>query len=276
MWTSKGEEMKNKFFKVFSLILLAFIGAITFSGCSVELTEDQTDKIMYVVDNADKFMDQVLGVLEKQNQKLDKEQAYKLYQLAINRIIINHENVRDNLIIDMNMDMNHDTTVISYVVNDKDVIISKVSDGLYSVFYEDEEADYDYSKNGNLKVKRQVNNIHLAWQWGSLDFIKMWDLTVDDVVICDILENGNYSIKFMKNLEEEIEGDIYFDRYIVEAEIAKDGCLLNSKITLSDIDSDGSYLQESVINVSFSYGQVDSEYVNAMLAEAKAYTQPVE
>ena len=90
----------NKLKKVvLSIALCVCLGfsAIAFSACSTNLSEEQTNKLMTVVDNSDKFMDEILDNLESTNEKLDREKAYGVAKDAISRVKTNSDNSWDNM-----------------------------------------------------------------------------------------------------------------------------------------------------------------------------------
>ncbi len=74
---------------------LACCGMFALTGCSVELSQSQVDKVMQVVDQSDKFMDGTLDLLEKQNAKLSKEEGWDLYKLAQAKFLTNQNGIRN-------------------------------------------------------------------------------------------------------------------------------------------------------------------------------------
>ena len=79
----------KKVLKTLGVGALCLCGALIFSGCSMDLSQDQIDKLMFAVDNSQEFMQDTLDLLEKQNDKMDAEQAYKMYRYAVNKFYLN-------------------------------------------------------------------------------------------------------------------------------------------------------------------------------------------
>lgn len=90
----------KKLNKVLCLGAFAAASVMPLSGCNLfsqNLSEEQIDKLMYALDNADSFMDESLDLLEKSNEKLNNEEAYNLVRLARKYLYLNKDGVRDNL-----------------------------------------------------------------------------------------------------------------------------------------------------------------------------------
>ena len=66
---------------------------IPYNGIFCKCYTEQKNKILTVVDNSDKFMEESLDLLQESNQKLDRETAYKLYQYSVNRLKTNYGKV---------------------------------------------------------------------------------------------------------------------------------------------------------------------------------------
>ena len=73
--------------------------AMTFllGDCSMDLSNEQKEKILDVVDNSDAFMKEVLGYLERSNAKLDREEAYYKVKDSIYRFLLNDGEIWSNL-----------------------------------------------------------------------------------------------------------------------------------------------------------------------------------
>ena len=126
--------MKKNKKKILAGACLGLVGIGCLTGCSVDLTDAQKDKIMTVVDNSDAFMDETLSLLQEQNSQLDRTNAFKLYELATRRIAYCTQNSLENLKI--NVSCEYDMSI----------------DGL------DEKFSINYFKDSNGKYYHYVQN----------------------------------------------------------------------------------------------------------------------
>ena len=93
----------KKIAKKIGCSLLALGGLVSLTGCNyskISLTEEQINNLITVADNADKFMNETLNLLEGENEKIDIEQAYKLFDLARTKFDLNYDGIRDNVILE--------------------------------------------------------------------------------------------------------------------------------------------------------------------------------
>jgi len=93
------KKIKKILFSVGLCLCLAFTGIFA-TGCSnVNLTDEQLKKLLEVVDHSDEFMNDSLDLLQKSNDKLDKEKASCILQNAILKLKTNNGNIWDNLTV---------------------------------------------------------------------------------------------------------------------------------------------------------------------------------
>lgn len=164
---------------------LALAGSgMLMTGCTNVLSQTQMDKIMTVVDNSDKFMEETLDLLQENNRILDSKQAMKLYEYSMNKLHLNKDNVWNNLKISFKYDgtdgkHNYETHYfklangnnVLYNIDEGEVsgyISSETSkekfnesayksctgmiEGMYSLFSEDEIVDVEIAENGNYRL----------------------------------------------------------------------------------------------------------------------------
>lgn len=254
--------MKNKTKKILAGVGLGLVGMGCLTGCSVDLTDAQRDKIMTVVDNSDAFMDESLELLKESNDKLDKERAFGLLRLAIKRIETNAQDVFNNLKINVSTDW--DATDGYYGLN-FNTNYFKDSNGKY-YFYTakgDGSVTDMISSNGlNEDVvvvkgiqfsntKNYITNVNRY----SFYFFAKGEFKLDNIVNYSNLENGNYAITYFTQTEDE--------QILNFAEINKDGYLIKVTSELLVDDGDEDYI--TTLDYTFEYGALEESSVLALV-----------
>lgn len=288
--------MKKKNFKK----VIAGMGIATMLGCGVvatgcadiSLTQEQVDKIVSVVDNSDKFMDETLDLLESSNEKLDKESIVNLYKLANVRLTLNKDNVWDNMrfAISSNIgeelakDNNFSAMITLFKRADGNRLIitslDENADGEY-----DTRASYDsFSINEILSASEQTETSGDSEQTetsgdmatiasmptftyvvggGLSEFLDMAHFEKEDIVDYKVLGNGNYYITAV--CEGKILAEQQDQTVIVECEITQDGYMVAKKYYCLGQLNDGYEKHSTTVSVAmtFEYGTLIESEVQA-------------
>lgn len=278
----------KKFLKLFSLLAVVCCGMFVFTGC-MDLTAEQKQKVMTVVDNSDKFMDDVLDYLDKSNSKLGREESFKLLQESQTRLLLNVDNIWSNIKI---------TSVYEGSVNIEDSIrnICEMEDGNYinyavdgdyynltfadikdtncyvTTFWCDEQ---NQTKGGEKNKEIQFNNAFEEY-----NIIDGYGLTQDNVIFSGVNQDGNNYLTLIK--QEIYKNSDKTQECVVstflEIEI-KEG--LMQRITIysgtTQFDSGNAIGFEDAItnpyktSIIFEYGSVNIDEVKIKYNEAKDY-----
>ena len=97
-------------------------------------------------------------------------------------------------------------------------------------------------------------------------------MTSEDVVGCELLENGNYEVSFVQTFKSVNEDDeIMYYNYVVY-EITSDGTFISQKTNFAEVDlnKDGAVTERFGGTITYEYGVVQEGDFADILAEAKA------
>lgn len=283
------KEKNKNILKGLGVGALACCGMFALTGCSVELSQSQVDKVMQVVDQSDKFMEDTLDLLEKQNAKLSKEEGWDLYQTALTKFLTNQNGLRNNMKITIKQFSSaypeDDAVVDLYLYNDMngvDLQLEKFTHELgtdVSLLYADDESGvYEYNKSGAECEKSLVGEGLLENYLSILLYVDN-GVTSEDVVGCELLENGNYKLSFInceidfyEGEDEEDEGhNLAYYSYIVY-EITSDGIFISQETNFAEVDlnKDGAVTERFGGTITYDYGVVQESDFADILEEAKA------
>ena len=138
--------------KKLGLCVLVLAGLFSLAGCNLSgksLSDEQIDKLMYLADSADNFMDESLKLLDSQKKELDIEEGYRLYQTALVNFDLNVDGIRDNVIIESTEDGTVSTVQYFKTSDDKYVYLWDITTNegkkLYKVVYTDNNIVYSYN-----------------------------------------------------------------------------------------------------------------------------------
>lgn len=272
------KEKNKNILKGLGVGALACFGMLTFTGCSVELSQEQINKIVHVVERSDKFMDDTLDLLEKQNAKLSKEEGWDLYQTALTIFLTNQEGIRNNIKITAE-DLEGDKFV-TYHYNDlqgTDIVLetgSELRGNDRITFVAEEDSDnyvYHYAKDGT-EYEKSLLGEGVTENYSSILLYVDNGVTSEDVVGCELLENGNYELSFVQTFKSVNEDDeIMYYNYVVY-EITSDGTFISQKTNFAEVDlnKDGAVTERFGGTITYEYGVVQESDFADILAEAKA------
>ena len=259
------KEKTKKIMAGLGIGLALATGGTLITGCSDVLTKEQMDKVLTVVDNSDKFMNETLDLLQENNKILDGKAAVKLYNWAMNRLHLNYENVWDNLKITM---VNNGAeglpakfeTYYYKLSSGVNVLLQKEVDGSGSCGYvyhdsTQEAKVFESGGEGYASASPRCSFEYYAYTacTGMTDGMYL-TFTEDDVVSCKVNDNNNYVIVLAVDdfMETGLEG-------MVDIEITQEGYLNTIQYTMIQnmpIDkSDPSKGRGdfSIINPTFKY-----------------------
>ena len=213
------------------------------TGCSMDLTKEQIDKIMTVVDNSDKFMDETIELLEENNSIMDVDNVVKLYELAKGKLVLNYDNVWDNLKLTMqtefsdpewersNQSTEHRIMTMSDGVRVLEVYMNRGDGNLeFNSRYTDV---YPEPEPGQMSI---VSTFDYAINSAFSDFMNISKITKDSIVSYEELDNGNYSIISIG--DGNIGGSTADQEMVVECELTKDARLLSLTFNYLQYSSD--------------------------------------
>ncbi len=147
-------------------------------------------------------------------------------------------------------------------------------DGNYRITYAVEEDSannvYYYSKNDSEYEKTLLGE-GVTENYYPLGGMTFNDATLEDIVSCELLENGNYEISFVHFSESgEPEDEITYCNYMF-IEISKEGMFISQNISVAEVNlnKDGTITERFGGTVTYEYGVVQESDYAYMLAEAK-------
>lgn len=248
---------KNKLKKIFAGIGLCSMmtaGAFMTTGCTnIDLSQEQVDKIMTVVDNSDKFMSGSLELLEDNNKIADIDRVVKLYELAKGKLILNYDNVWDNLKLSMQTEFSDPEWKSSNQKTEHRIMT--MSDGVRVLEV------YMVRDDGNLELNSSYTDVYAEPKPGEIvslntfdnvisssfsDLMNISKITKDSIVDYEELENGNYGIISIGI--GNVGGDTADQEILVECELTKDARL---------------------VSLTFNYIQYISNSLRASIARSK-------
>ncbi len=144
------KEKNKKILKGLGVGALACFGMFAMTGCSVDFSKDQVDKIMYTVENGDKFMQETMDLVQK-------EQAWDLYRLTQSKIFLNDNNVLDNFKIKMQTTDEDgeilNAEVYSYKTTTNEYVEFTIGSDYKNLVFEQDGILYEYYKSDEYVVK---------------------------------------------------------------------------------------------------------------------------
>ena len=231
-------------------------GAFTMTGCTNMLTQDQINKILTVVDNSDKFMEESLDLLEENNKILDSSQALKFYEYSINRIILNKDNIWDNLKVSFNYNNDESEYYEQHYF--------KLNSGV-NVTYSKNSQNITSYHDSTIKAGEVTNEAGLTEFISSFDYYASTSFSgtvggitasfdVKDVAYSNVDEDGNYEISLVTNNLFDIEDN----KAIVDVVISDDGYLktINYYVLEKNYSPNAlvNNLQTLFVGINYEYG----------------------
>ncbi len=276
-------EKNKKILKGLGVSALCLSGGLMFAGCSsIEFSQEQIDKIMYTVDSSDKFMQDTLDLLEKQNNQLNMEQAWNLYELAQTRLLLNDDNIINNMKVSVEFVAPNGesgvSNMFSYETSTNGLIFATVGDGWHRVNYVEYGYMYRYYydvEHGTSKYKLdEVDSDGSVLIGTDLPYANYIKCSQDDMVACNILANGNYEITFISTWTDDPDNYLQFD--LVKVEITQDAKFVSEKIVTAnqlletEYRENSHFISNGKTTVTYEYNVVTDEDVLPILNEAKA------
>lgn len=264
---------------------LAISGAGLLTGCTdINLTQEQTDKILTVVDNADTFMKDVM-----ENNQLNKSKAYDLLKIVGVKAKLNVDGYFNNVKIVCSRHKNND-------FYDTVEILKYDDDHFASVNYNKDLGDnynieYVYTKEvGSEKLKKSVSyytfshtptgdidntkptivendyvSPYLCGYMAVFDFVEYYCITENDILSVTKNEKNNYVIEAIGEIATaQGNTEIY-----ITVEITEDGHMLF--FDAEGVHSDQTEIESINISFSVEYGVVDADAVKAKIKAAEEF-----
>jgi len=232
------------------------------TGCSVDLTEEQKNKILTVVDNSDKFMNETLDILQDSNSKIDRDTAVKLYEKSVARLIVNYDNVWDNMKFSVE-NKYFDAEDCNQYSETK--IITMSNGNKYMLLY------YDSNDDNVVELHSITDNIQENGEMftGSFSYynqkqfqqiLNIGEINIDNIVDWNVLENGNYCISAVGMGDV---GDGQGEQLIiVDCEISKDAYLISKSYSyVSTVSSNQKDVSSVISTLKFEYGTLNETQV---------------
>lgn len=223
---------------------MSLVGMLTMgfaSGCNLakqNLTDEQINNLITIADNADTFMGQTLDLLEGENEKLDFEQAYRLFKLATTGFDLNANEVRNNLVMESYnaekvnyrvyyyKNENGENHRIAVDVNDENIENPTMS--IYEVTEEGTRRVYKFNGYEIDEVSSKYHSVdaYVVADGDSL-FSNTFSYNKEEINSVVMLENGNYLITFCRNNINLSQSTYSPDMEITKFEITKDAKIVN-------------------------------------------------
>jgi len=276
--------MKDKMKKI-----MAGVGmGLTLAGSGMLMTGcTMTAEQQAALDNVVGKTDQIVELLDKQSKQLSQSEALRLYEYAKTRLLVNKDNVWDNLKTSFSQDTSEEgyyDTVEGYshffkFANGKRVLYSANSvdgeEGLISGYF-DEVVEKEESNGGDgYQTLTEIKTYtYLASNYATT-IINMIDISEEDIVDCEILENGNYKITASLIVCEN-QGSNNAIEYpcLITIELAENGYLISYNcLTLMEDDFNNSIAGDKYVlstNVKYEYGALTEAEVQAKIDKYKA------
>ena len=279
------------------LALCAGAGMLT--GCTdINLSQSQVDKIVTVVDNSDQFMKDSMDLLNKQNKKLDKSEAYDLLRLAEVRAQLQLNDMMENIRITITDSLSDNWQVADVVMYDSThyAVLQKSSEWgedytlEYSYTKEVDGAQKDYMRtyksakfdNKNLPVENSDPELieeeyklgySMPGQFASLFEItseRGYNVKEEDVCKVETLENGNYLIYAIS----VVEGETNTLKHHFEIELTEDAEFVRLNCSSAAFDESGNMSgKTSAMNFAFEKGVVNKDAMKELIAVADAFAE---
>ena len=205
-----GREIMKKSRKIFAGIAMGMMlagGTMLTTGCTdINLTQDQTNKILQVVDNCDDFMNKTMNILEEQNNTIDARQAAKMYEMAVAKLELNYDNVWSGLkvketLTGRNVKYQSNSVIFTSFIKENgygllNIVRDTDNDGefenrTFMDFEELENASTDESE-GSIITESKTFDYEMNSQLQGL--FGLTKVTEDNILKIEKLENGDYKI----------------------------------------------------------------------------------
>lgn len=280
----------NKKIKTLCLGALLGTSVFGFTGCNLfqqDLSQSQIDKLLYIADNADNFMDETMDLLKGANAKIDIDEARKLLEITTINLTTNKDGIVDNFIVDTGK-----YGKMYYYTDENDCryyFETRISDDgeeeLYRAVYDVIKVEsgyerryvYHFRDDDGLYAKYEITDITnryssaLAYTLSnSLDFSELIDerFSINSV---KVLENGNYLITaYATNIEADNNDEDYqrLTTTLVNYEVTPDEKLVSYKYNSVDYSKETGYADSAGYNTSvanFKYNEITKEQVQEFM-----------
>lgn len=266
--------------KKLGLCVLVLAGLFSLAGCNLSgksLSDEQIDKLMYLADNADNFMDESLKLLDSQKKELDIEEGYRLYQTALVNFDLNVDGIRDNVIIEGTEDGTVSTIQYFKTSDGKYVYLWDITTNegkkLDKVVYTDNNIVYSYNSGEIESYQYKYGSVDEYLLDGELFMVDWLGRSKDAITKVKLLEGGNYELTFVVNdinLEQSADNiDLSLSKFVVSKDAKIISLDLNIMYSYKWSDGEMFYNSEKS-SIKFIYGGVDENYINSQVAYAKA------
>ena len=246
--------MKNKAKKILAGVGLGIVGAMTLTGCT--MSSEQMDAINKVVEKTD----EIIELVDRNNKQLERQDAILLYKYARAKLQLNKNNVWDNLIVDATYN-DSEGNEAKYITH-----FYKTSSGSNVLYSIDNNEVCNYLKDTQEATLSQGSFEYYAYSLvvGTSEGMTI-DVTLDNLVDCSLLDNGNYVLTCID--KGAILGYDDID-YIFECEISEDGvmysmnyCILEKEtVGGSHYKMDYSFTNAKIV---YKYGELSETIVQA-------------
>ena len=241
-------------------------------------------------------LENYLDEFKQENAKITAKEAYKKLMLAKAKLETNNNGIRNNLraiTVSTQGVFTQNQIVELFKTKNNGYVSNVVSDDDYRGFssnlcYEDGDNVYEYivkkDVDGNfVDYTKEVRSGFTSSESGSglASFMSpmFFDkLSVENIYSVEIIENGNYKISAIVELEFGGEGEDYYSNkqtYLLEYEITSDDKFISMNInqfikTTQEVEN--GLVEERSFTVSGSmrieYNAIAEDYINELLEEA--------
>lgn len=300
--------MKVKTKKILAGCALFVTGVLALTGCSgVDISQEQVNKIMTVVENTDQFMKDTVDLLEKNSTSNELAQGYKILTWARANLYTDYDGYLDNVTIS-----GYTTSGNKSAEDEMKIQIIKLGNGGHakvttsSSWGDNYQLTYAYEQTVTSETGSYTKLIHRTYD--SCQFLDAspvkdseaygvesdnykhvindcnvieveWNylnIKEEDLTSVTIMDNGNYVIKAVVLVESYEDAETQHYRYSVnEVTINADGRIVENTITEVYCEAYYGMIVPSsspvIIKVKFEYGNVNVEDINTKIATANAY-----
>lgn len=258
--------------KKIGLCALALAGVLAFTGCSV-LGEEKVDKIITAVEDKEvkltqEQLDELLAKMEDKEITIDE--AYNQYMLALIKLNMNYEGIRDNLVITAKNNSEVAIKESYYKDENGKYVYQLVEENLKNVVYEDGENVFGFTsqtENSVTTTRKFESGYPSLEAMIHQDFVLYDAIEMDkeSILKAEYLENGNIVITCGTYKDG---GD--YDYTLSSYEISKDAKLISIKINDGSVSGTPADWEASLFEFIFEYGVANDADFKALLSEAKA------
>ena len=232
------------------------------TGCSVDLTDEQKNKILTVVNNSDNFMKETIDLLQNANAKIDRDTVVKLYEKSIARLIVNYNDVWDNMKFSVE---NKFFDAVDCNQYSETKIITMSNGNKYSLLY------YDSDGDNIVELKSVRDNVQESGEMftGSFSYynkmqfqqiLNIGEINIDNIVDWKVLDNGNYCISAVGM--GDVGDGLGEQLIIVDCEISKDAYLISKSYSyVSSVSSSEKDVSSVISTLKFEYGTLNEAQV---------------